>query len=181
MAATNQRMQNLKARGIDEFKRFAIIFVYLWVVFGLFSLNQAIILRNLSYLTHGFALVNAAIFAKVMLVAEDLKLGDRFQGQPLIYPVIYKTLTFSVVFLVFHVLEQAIIAWWHGRKIAETFPALDDSAFIGAVCVWGVLSISLMPFFAIREISRVLGEHELWRLFFRRGVMATTTAQPSER
>src|SRR5262249_38516602 len=173
MTATNQRVQNLKAKGINEFKRFVIIFVYLWVVFGLFSLNQAIILRNLSYLTHGFALLNAVIFAKVMLIAEDLKLGDRFQSRPLIYPVSYKTVAFSVVFLLFHLLEEAIVAWWHGRNIAETFPVLGDSTFIGAVCVWGVLSISLIPFFAVREISRVLGEHELWSLFFRRGTTTT--------
>lgn len=91
MAATNERMQNLKARGIGEFKRFVVIFVYLWIVFGLFALNRAIILRDLSYLTQGFALMNAAIFAKVMLIAEDLKLGTRFQSQPRIYPVVYKT------------------------------------------------------------------------------------------
>jgi len=175
MTTTNQHLQNLKARGINEFKRFVIIFIYLWVVFGLFSLNQAIILRNLSYLTHGFALLNAAIFAKVMLIAEDLKLGDRFQSRPLIFPVIYKTVTFSVVFILFHILEEALVAWWHGRKLAETFPVLGDSTFIGAVCVWGVLSISLIPFFAVREISRVIGEHELWNLFFRRGMTATTT------
>jgi hypothetical protein len=69
MAATNQRIHDLKAKGIDEFKRFIVIFVYLWAIFGLFVLNQAVILRQTSYLFQGFALINAAILAKVMLVA----------------------------------------------------------------------------------------------------------------
>lgn len=166
MAATNDRLHDLKARGIEEVKRFTIMFVYLWVIFGLFSLNQAVINHNLSYLTHGFAVINAAVFAKIMLIAEDLKLGNRFQSRPLIYPALYKTILFSIMFILVHIAEEAIVALWRGRPIAQIFPDLSGSEFVGAVCVWGILTISLLPFFTIREIARVMGEHELWNLFF---------------
>ena len=179
MTAANDRLHDLKARGIHEFKRFAIMFIYLWVIFGLFALNQAVIMRNMSNLTHGFALINAAIFAKVMLIVEDLKLGERFQSRPLIYPVIYKTVVFSIVFLLFHVLEEAVATIWKGKSIAETLPHIGSSELAVALCVWGILSISLIPFFAVREISRVLGEHELWNMFFRRKMVAVATTRQS--
>lgn len=169
MAPTNQRLQHLKARGIDEFRRFALIFVYLWLVFGLFALNQAVILRDTSYLGQGFAIINAAVFAKIMLVAEDLKVGNRFGTSPLIYPVIYKTFLFSLLFVVFHILEEVLAGLWKGKSIAASFPQFGDGTLAGALCVWGIVFVSLLPFFAIREISRVLGEHELWNLFFRSG------------
>jgi hypothetical protein len=172
MAATNEGLHNLTVRGIGEFKRLFIIFAYLWVIFGLFALNQAIIKHNLSFLTHGFALINALIFAKVMLIAEDLKLGDRFQRKPLVYPVVYKTILFSIVLILFHILEDAVVALWHGKSGVDSFPDVNGEAFLGALCVWGILSISLLPFFTVREIARVMGEHELWDLFFHRGTMA---------
>ncbi len=33
--------------------------------------------------------------------------------------------------------------------------------------VWAILAVSLLPFFALREIGRNLGEGELWKLMLR--------------
>ena len=53
------------------------MFLYLWVLFGLFVLNGTIILHQhgISFSSQGFAVISALVLAKVMLVAEDLKLG----------------------------------------------------------------------------------------------------------
>lgn len=85
-------LHRLKERGLDEMRRFLLMFVYLYVVFGLFVLNESLVLseRNLSFAPQGFALINAAVMAKVMLIAENLKLGRRFDHMPLIWPVAYK-------------------------------------------------------------------------------------------
>lgn len=174
MAMTNERLRNLKTKGAVELKNFFVMFLYLWVIFGLFALNQAIIKHDLGVLTHGFALINAAIFAKVMLIAEDLKLGNRFQTQPLVYPIIYKTVIFSILFILFHIFEETIVALWRGKSAAESFPELNGNAFLGALCVLGILSISLIPFFTVREIARVMGDHELWNLFFHQGAIVAS-------
>lgn len=162
------RLDILKEKGISELKRFLIIFLYLWVIFGLFSLNRAIIENDLGYLTQGFALINAAVFGKVMLVAEDLKIGSRFQSRPLIYPVVYRATLFSVLLLLFHILEEMFVTLWKGGGVTHGFPALGGSAFLGALCVWGSLSIALAPFFALRGVSEMMGGHQLWNLFFHR-------------
>jgi len=120
MTAANERFQNLKAKGVDEFKRFLIIFIYLWVVFGLFSLNQAIILRNLSYLTHGFALLNAAVFAKIMLIAEDLKLGDPECGTTGRQP------------------RRSPFCRWLDRSVAETGIGEKSAACLGEHELWSL-------------------------------------------
>jgi hypothetical protein len=50
-AVLNQRCRNLTAKAITEFKRLIMIFIYLWAVFGLFVLDQTVILgeRHIDY------------------------------------------------------------------------------------------------------------------------------------
>ena len=54
------------------------MFIYLWVLFALFVIRESIILaqQHLNYQAQGFAILNAFILAKVMLIAEDLHLGS---------------------------------------------------------------------------------------------------------
>jgi hypothetical protein len=170
----SDRLHDLAARGIDEFRRFLLMFVYLWVVFGLFVLNEAVILgnTNVSFVSQGFALVNAAILAKVMLVAEDLKLGRRFDHLPMIYPIAYKASLFAIVFIAFHALEETVVGMFAGKSAAASVPAIGGGTWIGIACVWAIMTVSLLPFFALREISQVLGEGRLWALMFHHGPKA---------
>ena len=171
---TNDRLHKLAARGIDEFRRFLLMFVYLWVVFGLFVLNEAVILgkTDVSFLSQGFAFINAAILAKVMLVAESLKLGRRFDHLPMIYPIAYKSALFAIVFIAFHALEETVVGMFAGKSAAASVPAIGGGTWIGVGCVWAIIAVSLLPFFALREISQILGEGRLWALMFHRGSKA---------
>lgn len=166
---TNERLRHLKQRGVDEFHRFLVMFLYLWAVFGLFLLNEAVILRktDISFLAQGFALLNAAILAKVMLIAEALKVGRRFDHLPMIYPIIHKSVVFATVFIVFHGLEEIVVATITGKPVAASLPAIGGGTWIGAALVWAILAVSLLPFFALREISQFMGEGRLWNLMFR--------------
>ena len=70
----------LKERAVNEAKRFAIIFLYLWVLFSLFALHKSIILNEPSLiLGQGFAIVNALVLAKIMLLGEALNLADNLK------------------------------------------------------------------------------------------------------
>ena len=68
------------------------MFLYLWVDFGLYVLNQNRHSGEAAYQhrAQGFAVINAVVLAKVMLVADDLKFADRFKDKPLIYPISIK-------------------------------------------------------------------------------------------
>ena len=79
--------RGLKQRILDEVVKFLGIAFYLWVMFGVFALHESVVSAkdHINYHFYGFALVNALVLGKVMLVAEDLHFADRFKDRPLIY------------------------------------------------------------------------------------------------
>lgn len=166
---TNARLTQLKDRGIDEFRRFLLMFVYLWVVFGLFVLNESLVLseRHIIFTSQGFAVINAAIMAKVMLIAEKLKLGRRFDHLPLIYSVAHKAAVFSLVFMAFHAAEHLVAGLIGGHSVAESLPHIGGGTWRGRLTVWAIMAISLLPFFALHEIGQLIGEGRMWSIMFR--------------
>jgi hypothetical protein len=160
--------RNLKERAFEEFKRFVAIFLYLWVVFGLLSIHKSLVLsqQHLDYEEHTFAIINALVFAKVLLVGEELHLGRRFQNRPLIYPVLYKCLVFSVVLIFFHAIESIAAGMWHGNTLAASIPPILGWNPKGLLAVGFSCFVLLIPFFGFREMARVLGRREMRNLLF---------------
>jgi hypothetical protein len=99
----HERKRDLKQRVFDEVIKFFKIAVYLWVMFGVFALHESVVSAkdHLNYHFYGFALVNALILGKVMLVAEDLHFADWLKDRPRIYPILCKAIAFPTLFLVF--------------------------------------------------------------------------------
>ncbi|WP_395664837.1 hypothetical protein [Methylocella sp.] len=89
--AGSTQPRELKEKAAEEFRRFVTLFLYLWVLFGVFVLNQGIVMREkgVNFTMQGFALVNALIFAKVALVFEMFDPGRWLRKRPLIYPILY--------------------------------------------------------------------------------------------
>ena len=162
--------RTLKEKLLDSAKTFILMFLYLWLVFGLLALHESIILsqNKIDYQSHGLAVVNALIFAKVMLVAEDLRLGNRFNDMPLIFPILFKSLLFAVALLSFHIMEHVLVGMWHGRTVAESFSEIGADKLIGMMSISVIATFALIPFFIFREISRVIGEDRFLSLFFHR-------------
>ena len=160
--------RDLKERVFEEVKRFIVIFLYLWVVFALLSLHKSLVLslRNLDYEEHTFAIINALIFAKVLLVAEDLHLGERFENKPLIYPILHKSFVFTIVLICFHIVESVVVGLWHGNTIAESIPPILGWNPKGLLGVGVMCFIVLLPFFGFREVARVMGGREMQKLLF---------------
>jgi hypothetical protein len=160
--------RNLKERAFEEFKRFVVIFLYLWVVFGLLSIHKSLVLSqvHLDYEEHAFAIINALVFAKVLLVGEHFHLGRRYETKPLIYPILHKCLVFSVVLISFHVVESVIAGVLHGNTIAESVPPLFGWNPKGLLAVGFTCFVLLLPFFGFREIARVIGRTEMRTLLF---------------
>lgn len=157
------RAEKVKAAAIHEVKRFLVMFLYLWLLLGLFVLNEKVTLREhaIDFRPHGFALINALILAKVMLIAEDLNLGARLQPRPLIYPILIEALMLSVLFIVFHVIERIVIGLIGGETVAASVPSIGGGGLIGILCVSLILFVSLIPYFAFRRVSRELGPHRM--------------------
>ncbi len=160
------RRERLKQQIKHEAREWAVMFAYLWLLFGLFGLHQSIIMsqQHLDFRMQGFAVINALILSKVMLVGEGLQFA---QGRPEARPIVTilkKSLAFALLFMAFHVLESIVVGLAHGKQLAESFPALAGGGFRGIVSLGVIVSVSLIPFFAIRELSRDLGKGQLSRL-----------------
>jgi len=164
------RQRDLKERASEEFKRFVVIFLYLWVVFGLLSLHTSLVLsqRHLNYQEHTFAIINAFVFAKVLLLGEHFHLGTRFAGKPLIYPILHKCFVFTILLISFHIIESVAVGVWRGNSIANSLPPILGWNPRGLLAVGVICFVLLLPFFGFREIARVMGRSEMWALVFGR-------------
>ena len=168
---SKQGKPGLKARAIDEGKKMLVMVLYLWVFFAVLSLHKTAVLQQsgINYTEQSFAIVNALIFAKVMLIADDLKLGTRLSSRPLIYSVLYASFAFAIVLVCFHIAERAAAALLRGRPLADSLSDFGAGNLRGVFSMGAIVFVALIPFFTFRGIARVVGEAQLWQLVFRPG------------
>jgi hypothetical protein len=167
-SSKGQRTRNLRKQAVAEGKQFVILFVYLWVLFGLFVLNERIVLhqRGIDFVSHGFAVFNAFILAKVMLIAEHLDFTRWLDRRPLIYPILYDSFCFAILFIAFHVVEEMIVNVVGGEAVSASIPNIGGGGIAGIICVAVILFFALIPFFAFRNFNRVLGPDRLHSMLF---------------
>ena len=160
--------RTLKQKVYQEIKEYLAISFYLWVVFALLLLYKSVILaeHRIDFSYHGLALINALALGKVILVAQDLHLGNRFNEAPLIYPTLFKSAVFAVTLGIFNILEETVIGLFHGHPFIESIAAIGGGTLKGILSLTAILAVLLIPFFAFTELRRVFGEDKLEKLFF---------------
>ena len=160
--------KSLTAKAADEFRRFLVLFFYLWILFGVFVLNQGVVLREhgFDFALQGFAFINALVFAKVMMLFEIFDPGRWLRKRPLIYPILYETLLLTVLFLVAHVLEKTLEGLLRGKTMAESMPLIGGGGLLGLLSATAILFVALIPFFGLRNLSLAMGEGRLWAVIF---------------
>ena len=162
------RWAAIKRKAYETTREFFFIALYLWVIFGLFVLYRSVILaQGISGFEKGFAVINALVLGKVMLIAKELRLGETSHDAPLIYPTLLKSALFSVVLLLCKILEEAARGLYRGESFQQSIAGLAGGTWQGMLCVAAILFALLIPFFAFTELQRVFGEARLKELFFR--------------
>jgi hypothetical protein len=174
-AAKNKEKRSLKERAREETQTFLLMFVYLWLIFGMFALHESVVLgkQGVDYQSHGFAFINALVLGKVMLLAEGLHLGRRFETTVPYYTILMKSVLFALAFLCFHVLEHVAIGLWKGEVVSESLPSIGAGGLMGAVIVSAIMAIALIPYFAFKEIEKLTGDSELLAQIFGRKLRPT--------
>jgi voltage-gated potassium channel Kch len=154
---------------LNEFEKYVVITVYLWLLFALFSLHKQLVQgHGVSIWQQGFAIVNAVIFGKVILIGQALEVGKGLERRALVWVVLGKSLIFAILLLAFHIAEEAIRGWFRGQPLSDSFADFGGS-LPGLVAYAAIFFVALSPFFAFQETARVLGGGALWNLFFRGG------------
>jgi hypothetical protein len=156
-----------------ELVEYAFNVVYLAIVFAAFTQYRRFLLAEYSiiYTNYWVALIGALVLGKVIMIGNVIRLGRLFEARPLIVPTIYKAVLFCVFIMVFKVVEFAIEGLLHGdtlaAALAEFFAQKGmDEVFANTL----VVLVALVPFFAVKELGRVLGRERVAALFFRNRV-----------
>ena len=161
----------LKDRAIDELKAFAVITLYLWVLFVLFATYKRLLMHEngISAWNQGFAIVNALIFAKVILIAQAFSLGEGRKDRSLLSIALGKSLLFTIVLILFHIAEEAVRAWFKDLPLSTALTDFGGGFWFGLVTYAAIFFVALIPFFTVQEIAKVIGADALWALLFTRG------------
>jgi hypothetical protein len=154
-----------------ETGKLALIVLYLWLLFGLFALHEMLIRRRLGLgiEIEGFAIINALVLGKVMLIAEDFHFGAGREGKPLIYPILRQAALFALLFMAFHLLETAVVGLIRDSAPASGATDIGGGELADALTVTAMLFVALVPYFAFRNITRALGWPVMRRLLFTGG------------
>jgi hypothetical protein len=163
------RVNRVKHKILAEVRKLFWIFLYMWALLSLFVIHKSIVLNDQNLFYHqGFAIINAWLLAKVMLTAEMFHVADNLKDKPLIYPIVFKSAIFSVILISFYLFEEVLVGMWHGKTLANSMPAIGGGSLEGILVVGIIMFVVLMPFFALREIGRDIGDDKLYELFFMR-------------
>jgi len=155
---------------VEEFRHFIVLFFYLWALFGLFVLNQSVVERQegLDYAFQGLALLNALVLGKVMLVIESFETSKWLRAKALIWTILYEALVCTVLFLLFHVFESVVVGLFRGHTLAASVPSFGGGGDIGLMTVSLIMFVSLLPFFAFKNLARALGNARMIEILFRK-------------
>jgi hypothetical protein len=158
-----------KKRGLDELRKLSITVMYFWVLLSVFTFHREIILANyhINYSAKfGFAFINAVILAKFMWLGEILHAGKKAVGKALLYSMLWNSALFTVILMVCHLLEEALVKVWHGQSFAASFS--ETVANLRDVFATTLLMfVVLIPLFFAKGLIEILGKDEIKRLLLK--------------
>jgi len=170
MSSPDRKKGDLKKKIVHEVVEYWINVCYLALVFAAFTQYRRFLLaaHDISYANYGFAVIEALILAKVIMIGDVVRLGRGLERKPLIYPTLYKTVVFTLFVGLFKIIEEVIKGLWKGTGLTgglvEFFGKGPDELLANSL----IVLVALIPFFGIKELGRVLGEDRIRTLFFRR-------------
>jgi hypothetical protein len=176
VSGEHAKTTSLKQKAEHEVKEITIVFVYLAFFFCAMATYSMLLLNtyDISFYNYGAALLNAFLVTKVILLGEAAHVGKREEDRPLLYSAIYKAFLYSLLVFAFHIIEETVIGLFHGKPITSAFHDIRlDELLARTVIVF----CTFIPFFAFRELGRVMGQDTLRSLLVR--TRPTPVAAPS--
>jgi hypothetical protein len=159
---------NLKEKIVHEMVEYWINVAYLSLAFAAFTQYRRFLLaaHGITYTNYWVAVIEALILAKVIMIGDALRLGRRLDHKPLIYSTLLKTIVFSLFVGAFTLIEHAIKGLWKGTAFTELFGSFLGKGYHELFAGSLVTFVAFIPFFAFRELGRVLGRGKIRALFF---------------
>jgi hypothetical protein len=154
-----------------ELVEYGVNVVYLTLVFATFTEYRRLLLaaHDITYTNYWFALIEALILGKVIMIGGLARLGRGFEDKPLIYPTIYKTVIFTLFLALFRLCEYAVKGVFTGEGAMGGIGSYTAQGWEVILANSMVVFVALVPFFAMKELGRALGRDRIGVLFFKDG------------
>src|SRR5688572_787683 len=179
MNTVNEKKKGWKQKILHELKNYWLLVLYMSIFFGVFTTYRRLLLAHyeISYEDYGISIIRALVLCKVVLVAEVLHLGRRFEEKPLIVPTLYKTFLFTVCMMVYDIAEglfRGLLGVLGLLGAVDEVMSRFNYEWLSRALV---IFFAFIPLFAIRELTRVLGGR-VTDIFFQRSSAAETGGDP---
>jgi hypothetical protein len=164
--------KSFKQKLFHEFREYLVNFVYMAIVFSAIVLYRRLVLAEHGiYLGDYFAgVIQALIIAKVVMIGAFLRISRKFEHKALIIPVLYKAFLFTIWVMIFNIIEVYIKGLIKTADMAEAFNQLRSHADLAWLGSLQLIFFCFIPFFAFKELSRVMGKEKIIRLFLKNKV-----------
>jgi hypothetical protein len=144
--------------------------IFFFIGFNLILWTKRLILQEHGIEFSGFltALFAALLVGKAVLVMDNLPFMRRFDGAPLIQPILFKTAIYWVCVLIARLAEEFVHFAIAGGAIADFanhFASEFPLARFLSIQIW--LMVLFLAYVTIHELNQLFGDGELYRLFFR--------------
>jgi len=169
-----EKKKSLKHKVVHEVNEYLINVVFLSLFFGAFAMARRLTLEEYNiYLNDSFiGIIKALIIAKVIMFGAFFKISRKFENQALIFPILYKTLLFVILVLFFDLIEAYVRELIELKNISaaltEVLKHHFNKLWLGGLIV---VSVSFLPFFALKELSRLIGPQVFRRMFYKKSEM----------
>jgi hypothetical protein len=161
----NSAHPDLKQKAKHELREMLELSVYLAFFFCALAVYDMLLLNQYDVVSwnFGFALINALVITKVIMIGEYAKLGRKHENKPVLVSAVWKAFIFGLLVYAFHIVEEGIKRLIHGADLASAPREIRFDQLAGrAIVVFCIF----VPLFAFREFQRVMGEDEFRTLVF---------------
>ena len=144
--------------------------IFFFVGFNLILLTKRLILREHDIEFSGFftATLAALLVGKAVLVTDNLPLMRRFDGAPMIQPILFKSAIYWLCVLIARLAEEFARFVAAGGAIFDFRDHLVNHFSLArflSIQIW--LMVLFLVYVTIHELNNLFGHGELYRLFFR--------------
>lgn len=157
-----------KERAREELRSYAVVAAYLFVCFAVLMFFESTLPggESAGVFTLSTAAVKALILGKFILIGEAVGVGERSRAPRLAGAILAKSLQFLLLLVMLTVIEELIVGKAHGADFTQTLAGYEARSLLQvlAKCLIGILI--LLPFIAVKELSRVLGPGVMRKLLF---------------
>lgn len=168
MTETLSDKGSMVERFVKEMREYLIISFYLWICFSVLLLYKTAILRaeQVEFLPLGIAALKALIIGKFILIGKAVKAGNRLSSRILLIRIMWKSVIFMLLLVLFTLIEELVVGWFHGHTAANTIGELSARSWLELFTPSVVMLLILIPMISFEEIDRDLGKGRLRRMLF---------------